>query len=373
MRPTASLHACGFACRWYPSMAGILLIDDRPELLQRLKADVDGRLAGQQVDVKTWMPSLADKDPRGVFEEKAADRTLVVTDYDLTSGGQLGLFGSTIVSWCQQLAIPVADYSRANIGALPKEPDLFELRVPQAADAAGFIASVFLGFRTISEAVAAEKDLVHERSPAAVLSRVLGSAESEADFSLYTLRLGPASGALTSRVVDQKDKSPEAKQRVMAYITGHFLLNAVLRFPGPILSLRAMKAYVASDDAALPEILALFEGARYRGPFSDLDQFFWLSKVDQVLEGLIPEDLVTETNGEQHRIALERALNRTLSRHECPRCKGQNGGFYCPLTAKTVCLRSDCSVGSNSWIPQGARICRIERTFFDEMSPILGL
>ncbi len=356
-------------------MPAILFIDDKPEQVHELTKGVGAELQKQNVELRTWIPTEGD-DPKQVFEEKLSDdTTLVVTDHDLTEG-QTGLFGSTIVEWCQQRAIPVADYSR-QVGALTKEPDLFEIRVPRADDAARFIAGIFRGFDGIRNAVVKDTDLWKERSPAAVLARVVDAPDAEADFALYAVRLAPSSGALTSRVMRAADPdeepSKQAKRDLLAYIVGHLLLNAVLRYPGPILSLRALEAYLATDDAGRRDVLELFEGARYHGPFAELDTFHWLSGIDEILEGIIPDGVSTETNGELHRIALERTLNTSLSQHSCPRCHGQNGGFLCPFTSKTVCLRPDCSVGSNSWIPQGARLCRIEREFFDEWSPVLGL
>lgn len=357
-------------------MPAILFIDDKPEQVEELTEGVGGELKAKAVELRTWIPKKGD-DPKQVFDEKVStDTTLVVTDHDLTEG-QTGLFGSTIVEWCQQRAIPVADYSR-QVGALTKEPDLFEIRVPRADDAARFIAGIFRGFDGIHDLIAKDADLWKERSPAAVLARVVDAPDAEADFALYAVRLASSSGALTSRVMraagPDEEPSKQAKRALLGYIVGHLLLNAVLRYPGPILSLRALQAYLATDDAGNRKVLELFESARYHGPFAELDTFHWLSGIDEILEGLIPDDVSTETNGELHRIAVERALNTTLARHSCPlRCHGQNGGFLCPFTSKTVCLRPDCSVGSNSWIPQGARLCRIEREFFDEWSPILGL
>jgi len=99
-----------------------------------------------------------------------------------------------------------------------------------------------------------------------------------------------------------------------------------------------------------------------------------LDKVQAVLEGLeAGEAAENATVGEMNRAALEKQLGAVLPRHGCTRCQGQNGGFYCPFTKRAVCLRSDCSVGSNGWIPPGARLCRIEKDYFDEWSPLLGL
>jgi hypothetical protein len=354
----------------------ILFIDDKPEQVDSLIDQVRQKLGERNVELRSWVPR--ERDPRKAFDDHlSTDTTLVVTDQDLTEA-QLGLFGSTIVEWCQQRAVPVADYSRA-LGEIKKEPDLFEIRVPRdERKTASFVTGVFHGFDAINNKLEEDNEIALGRSPAAVLARVVNAPDAEADFALYAIRLASASGALTSRVMafadPSKEPSDKEKRAILAYIVGHLLLNSVLRYPGPILSLRALEAYLATNQAGDPKVLDLFKTARYDGPFAELDTFHWLGRVDEILEPLIPEGNLPETNGELHRHVIERALNTELERHPCPeRCKGQNGGYLCPFTQKTVCIRADCSVGSNSWIPQGARICRIEREFFDEWAPVLGL
>lgn len=356
-------------------MPAILFIDDKPDQVDGLIKQVREKLGEDNVELRSWVPTEKDS-KKALGEHLSNDTTLVVTDQDLTEA-QLGLFGSTIIEWCQQRAVPVADYSRA-LGELKKEPDLFEIRVPRDEDkTASFVVGVFRGFDEINRRLEEDTEIAKGRSPAAILARVVDAPDAEADFALYAIRLASASGALTSHVMaftdPEKEPSDKEKRDVLAYIVGHLLLNSVLRYPGPILSLRALKAYLAADQAGDARVLELFRTARYDGPFSELDTFHWLGKVDEILEPLIPEGALPETNGELHRQVIERALNRELERHPCPRCQGQNGGYFCPFTQKTVCIRADCSVGSNSWIPQGARICRIEREFFDEWAPVLGL
>jgi hypothetical protein len=285
------------------------------------------------------------------------------------------------VAWCQTKRIPVGDFSRRTTHPLATEPDLFEFRVPTDPDkSVVFVASVFSGFAAINEALKSRTELLSKRSPAAVLADILGAPADENQFTLYGVRFGTTIGALMDTVTpapDRPEPSPQDKINLLSYIAGHFLLNAVLRFPGPILSQRALKAYVASDEAGTLDVQELFRPATYRGPFCDLDEpFCWLTRVDKILDALmreLPADVNTETSGELHRLAIEKKLGRTLARHACDRCQGVNGGFYCPFTKRTVCERIDCSVGSSSWIPQGAKVCRIERDFFEEWAPIMGL
>jgi hypothetical protein len=362
-------------------MPSILLIDDDSNLLHDLAEKLTALLPQGEADIQMWAPTKDEVDSLGAFNAKVdADTVLVVTDYDLTAQGRTGLFGATIVGWCQARAIPVGDFSRANVSALPKEPNLFEVRVPTETDAAaGFIAGVFKGFRSIRDRISATPGLLKKRSPAGVLAEILGPAEAESQFALYGIRLG-TNAALMDRLMQTGPVGAEPadaeKRSLLSYIVGHVLLNAILRFPGPILSNRALAAYVGAGDSEEGVLADLFAEAQYSGPFSSVARYFWLSKVGASLRNLmeaLPKEFNAETHGEMYREAIETHLRRKLTRHTCPRCSGKNGGFWCPFTGRTVCQRSDCSVGSNSWIPQGAKLCRIERDFYDEWAPILGL
>jgi hypothetical protein len=117
-----------------------------------------------------------------------------------------------------------------------------------------------------------------------------------------------------------------------------------------------------------------FASAIYNGPFASTEPLYWLSDVEGILESLQNGSETDDpaTIGKVNRHILENALKRKFTLHDCPRCHGEEGGFICAFTHKTVCLRSDCSVASNAWIPQGARLCRIEKTYYDEWAPMLG-
>ena len=364
-------------------MNSILLIDDKATVLEELERGLRKLLGPKDAEIRRWSPSKEVTDPRAAFEKLIdKDTVLVVTDQDLTGTGATGLFGSSIVAWCQGLAIPVGDYSRALQSKLPKEPNLFEVRVPPDPDrAASLIAAVFRGFARIREQLAANKDLLAKRSPAAAIAGLLDVQALESQFALYGVRLGATSAALVERFVStaapDKEPTEEEKRALLAYIVGHLLLNAVLKFPGPIASATELSGYLGVAPGEMAEIGKLLEAAVYKGPFSEVCTYYWVSKVDDLLRPLIDAlketEAKTETHGERHRVALEQKLGKKLKRYDCPRCHGQNGGYWCPFTSHAVCQRPDCSVGANSWVPQGARLCRIERGFYDEWAPILGI
>ena len=148
----------------------------------------------------------------------------------------------------------------------------------------------------------------------------------------------------------------------------------MLKYPGPILSDKALCAYFACDVADADSLMKLFKGAAYSGPFSRDGRYVWREDIDQVVldELSAGQPLAAGSDAELFRLVAERMLHAKLHNHGCPRCGGTLGGFLCPFTTRAVCLREDCSVAAVGWIPQGAQLSRIEKTYFEEWAPLLG-
>ncbi|WP_439365114.1 hypothetical protein ACNJYD_01265 [Bradyrhizobium sp. DASA03005] len=363
------------------AMPRILLVDDKQEVLDALQAAVRKQLEGTDVEVDVWLPSIDDGDPIQKLDSLISPSTvLVATDYDLTSKVR-GLFGLTVVARCQQKLVPVGDFSRGNIDALPKEPSLFELRVPNTDDeGASFIASTFHGFAGMWAALKSDDALIQKNkvSLAAVLASLLHRPELENQFALYMARLGAANSSILERIKEfsgPADPSVEDKRRLLVYVLGHVLCNAILKYPGPILSTKALTAYCATADDESAELSELFKAAAYEGPFGQFSKFFWRDAVDEIIEQLSAGVNVQQSQSfaEFNRRVIEEHIQRPLSDHSCSRCGGKNGGFWCPFTQRPVCMREDCSVPTTSWVPQGAQLCRVEKDFYEEWAPLLGL
>jgi hypothetical protein len=367
-------------------LPSILLVDDKEEVLVGLREALSTLLPATEVDVRCWQPGSGnDEEPDETFAGKVDDDTvLVATDYDLTGNGMKGLFGLTIVGWCQSRSIPVGDFSRGHTDELPEEPNLFELRVPPTdAEGAEFIASAFRGFQSIRLALKADPEPLASRggSLAGVLARLLGRPQLDDQFALYMIRLGMANSALVQRLrdsgADSKAPTDVEKIRVLTYVLGHVLLNSVLKFPGPLLSSEALCAYVGAGKPESNVLDEVFSDCRYSGPFSESASYYWREDVDVIIDAagsaLAEQDF--DGFGDFNRAALELLLDRELTRHVCERaqCGGRKGGFLCPFTHRPVCERADCSVSSSSWIPQGADLSRVERDYYEEWAPLLGL
>ena len=361
------------------SAPALLIVDDIEANLVSLAEHLRERLPEFQIG--TWQPQEDEGSPADAFDRYVGEDTeLVVTDYDLTTTVK-GLFGLSIVGWCQNRGIPVGEYSRANVAALPHEPNLFELRVPTDEDAAvRFVACVFKGFRELRTRINDSPELVAEGGSLAwVLSVLLGRASLESQFAAYMSRLNAANAALveTLRSAVEGGKKPDDafKQRLLTYVLGHVLVNSVLKYPGPVINEEVLCAYLTTTSESFPDVAELFEDARYLGPFSEENSLYWRDDVDRVLDELGEKFDLGEIDsfGDFNRRVIEVSIGDDLALHKCERCDGRRGGFWCPFTRKTVCERSDCSVPGSSWIPLGASLCRVERDFFDEWSPILGL
>ena len=363
------------------AQASVVLIDDKEGPLRELEEALNGLLADEDVVVRVWKPANG-QDPRETFDELVDNNTvLVVTDYDLTKSGLTGLFGVSIVSWCQSRFIPVGNFSRGSVDNLPREPNLFELRVPtDIQEAASYTATMYRGFRDVGDKFnSGAVDMESADSPAQALAEVIGRPPLEGQIALYMSLLGAANASLLDSlrsVLSPTRQVPKTeKSSLLSYVVGHVLANAVIRYPGPILSVQALCAYLATTDAEGVKVAEMFSAARYDGPFSAERKLYWRSDVDAIIMHHAPSigDASFETSGEFNRAVVESILSRSLDNHGCPRCSGTKGGYLCPFTERPVCERSDCSVAANSWIPSGADVCRVERDFYDEWAPLLGL
>ena len=211
-----------------------------------------------------------------------------------------------------------------------------------------------------------------------MLAALLERPHLESQFALYMSRLGAANAGLVERLRAMNAEAGDdlkPMQKLMGYLLGHVLANSILKFPGPLLSDSALAAYCATNVSEADALAGLFERARFIGPFSQVGRFFWREDVDGIIDALSADVEAGDNAGfaDFNRAVVEKALDRRLAMHGCDRCGGEKGGFWCPFTKRPVCERGDCSVPSSSWIPQGAQLTRVERDFYEELAPLMGL
>ena len=360
----------------------ILLIDDVDRYLEPLLMTLKEAVPEDVANVEGWMPKGDDGDPEDVLNKYFENGLMfVVTDFDLTKKGMLGFQGPSVQHWCQRKLIPVGDFSRARTKDLPKEPSLFQFRVPLGGDreASLYIASVFTGFRDIRSWLNNNKV---EESLSNTMARMLDRASLEPELSLYFSRLFTSNTAIRDYLLVKRDGDEvlSAMLDVVAYVIGHVLLNLVMAFPGPILTCKVLAAYLSTTEEEALLFVENAEVKRYGGPFWETQPMFWKNEVDDALLDAAGEEIaedVASDLAEFNRWALAKVLGRDPTRHDCRRegvnCDGRYGGYWCPLTGRTVCLREECSISSKAWIPDGADLCRVEADYFQEYAPLLGL
>ena len=357
------------------SKRSILIVDDKKEYLTGLAEGLKKRLP--DYEIVTWQPNEHEGPPNEKFENLVSIHTeMVVTDYDLTTAVK-GLFGLAIVAWCQHQGIPVGEYTRLPTAALPQEPNLFELRVPTNEDsAADYITGVVNGFGDLRDRIERNVELVTTRgSLASVLATILERPKLENQFAAYMSRPNAANAFLIGSLTTDSNPGDDTKRRLFTYLLGHLLVNSVLKYPGPILTSEMLGAYLAIGHESFEEVKSYFKSAKYSGPFGEGKCFYWREDVDDILDEF-GEEVGTEdlgSFGDFNRRVVERLVEGDVSSHECARCDGKKGGFWCPFTNRAVCERSDCSVTGSSWIPTGAQLCRFRCWPYHEWSPILSL
>ena len=361
----------------------ILLIDDEPEKIRTLEKNLKKELEGDRVEVNLWIPEL-DSEPEEYFADINKGNTeLVITDYDLTKKGLRGFQGSNVRNWCQEKLIPVADFTRGKHTSLPDEPDLFGMRVPTTSeeDALKFIIGIYRGFTKIRVESSRLLEETPSTSISAITARVLGRPELEPNLSLYFSRLASSKPwprkQLQSFAESHKGNHQSVVADLLSYIIGHVIQNLILAFPGPLMNLPVLGAYLSILKPDANKFTEKTELATYTGPFCELEPYYWRSDVDTKIDELIDNTDKTLPDGLErlNRFAVEVVLGNEAGFHDCDRdgCKGKLGGFWCPFTKRPVCSRNDCSEPNTAWIPDGADLCRVERVFFDEFAPLLGL
>ena len=347
----------------------VLVIDDEQPRLEQLVAAIQAELQG--IRVKAWQPEKVENSLER-FNSEVPSVGLIVTDQDLTKAGS-GLLGSTITTWAQDTFLPVCNFSRQPQRKLPRESNFFELRVPREEDEqerARYIARIYHGFDQLRTYI----EEADEAQPTAkLLADSMGTPELQDDLAPYLTSVGYASSSFMQTVL-AAGTPPTGRDRdnFLAFILGHILVNAVLEFPGPIISQTTLAAYCAMSDRISEQLATLFADAAYIGPFSAPNMYFQRRLVDAHIDELAVDlDDQPDEPDQYNRKVVQRAL-KLAAPHGCQRCNGTRGGLWCPFTKRAVCNRADCSVASNTWIPRGATLCRVEREYFDEWAPLLG-
>ena len=345
----------------------IAIIDDKPDELAHLAEGI--RTLAPALKIETVFPE------QRRFQAQLADvlkskPTLVASDRDLTEAVDL-LFGSFVVDECERHLVPIVQYTRRQIEADIAPRSVFSLRLgPVREQWPRLLAALASGFDLVRQRVHSIEALERARGLGEVLAHVVGRDASELELAKYATRLGRATESFRQASPSTPQAHREFLEDHLTYLCGHLLINSVLAFPGPLVSKEALAGYFAVHGTEVDALAEDLASARYTGPFDSFDAYFWRDTLDEWVASHAAE--VHDDLGHERRAAAQLAIGRDLRRHDCDRCQGDLGGFWCPSTRRPVCLRADCSVDTDAWVPAGASLCRTERDFYDMFSPVVG-
>lgn len=299
---------------------------------------------------------------------------LVLLDSDLSRMSN-GIAQSMCRQAFQEVGLPVCRYKKRH--STTKTRELQDLRrtaregasavwVPndfvQSDNLAGrlmpWLVAIGDGFRVLREALRADESLLHKsQGPAGILAVALKRPSAKADFLGYTAQNFFFFGAPAGEDEDDPASQPID---VLATQLGYWLFNYILRFPGPILSCGAAAAYLNVQPQVLESepMKALIAPARYEGPFSRVEEFYWRDELATLLDNL---------DGDIAKAEQLKDLNLQRIDPDNP----GSSAFFCVLTQQPI---ADTDAAPNpDWIPPGAQLARIQCNLYDQLGPMLSI
>ena len=359
------------------SKDSILLIDDNAEKLDKVSSVLSKKLKPKGVEVRNWIPSIENFNSiENIDNMLKRNPILVVTNYGLP-GGLKNVYGPAVVNSCKANLIPVGEFSnQVNLDFLQK-PNLFDIRIScESREIPTYITHIYSGFKTIRKFLDTSTGILNSNLHLSeIIAGILGRKELHYEFYRYTENMDRAGNNLFIYMTEHSNSTNSSKQKVLknmlSYVIGHLILNSILKFPGPIISENALCSYLSIKKPTDGTLSKVFAKAKYKGPFSKLDQYYWRRDVDTILynkSANINGDYPGE--GAYNRAILNN-LGVPVEAFNCKKCSGDRGGYFCPFTKKTVCADTSCSVSTEGWVTLGADLCRIERNFHDKWSPLL--
>lgn len=133
------------------------------------------------------------------------------------------------------------------------------------------------------------------------------------------------------------------------------MVNQLLEYPGVLVNSVAAASYLGIEVDAFrqnEDVRAAFEEARYNGPFSGIEDYWWTAELDNILA----ENSTVEDEGTVSAMEFLSREGIDVERVECIE-DHPGAGFYCILEDVPVC--ESHSVSPEAWIPAGASLSRL--------------
>lgn len=364
-------------------MCNVLIIEDQFETIQRYKGlAVDSGLKFFSPDDVGLSRDVAPKEGVSVEEQladflKAAiyyhDIDLVLLDTDLSRQRELHTHSSYKAALLN-IGMPVCRYQKGGRPvALSMLPQL-QRTIRDGASAIWIPRSLVSGdreselvprliainsaFKAIEATLLKKPSLVEEQhSPNDVIAEVLGDVNLSYEF------LGYAAQNLVYFSTPEADSVEYLISKTKRYATqlGYWLFNYILTFPGPILNRSAAAAYLNVMPIEFDRNIKfanLLESARYKGPFDEVEPYYWRSKLSELAE-LAGGDIAG--HADLCDVAIERIDQED----------GAVQSYICMLSGEAI--RQDQAALSPDWVPSGASEAKIKEEVLDQLGPLAGI
>ncbi len=295
---------------------------------------------------------------------------LIVCDRDLAGlNNYTGLSATNVLDVANELNIPICLYARGlyqDILEKVRRWSEFEiiLNVSEGFRNVGNECKIILnGFQTIEGSYKSIKKRTN-RTFADIISKILNRAYLKDKFALY----GSGNEQMLAKILPYFNKNKrkiEDENRRIAKLLGYWLWSSIMRFPGVILNQTTTASFLNINEEQFMkrgEIQALFKKAIYKGPFGNIDKYWWRDSL---------EDILIEKKCEDGLQLAEKNKISSIKGCACSVDPNKRAGYYCMITEKPVSAEE--SFSNISWFPAGADLARISKPIFEELAPWIGL
>ncbi len=366
-------------------MCNVLIIEDQADTIDKFKGYAAGTGLTFFSPAEAGLTTTQMDREGGAIEEQLAEFLkgtirdnaidLVLLDSDLARQPELQSHSSYKAA-LRDVGMPVCRYQKGgrsvNLAMLPQLqrtirdgasaiwiPRVFVSTGPEAQEKlVPRLKAISAAFKSIEAALFAQPGLLEKQhSPTDVLAAVLGDANLSYEF------LGYAGQNLTFFAKPEEDSEEHLISETKRYATqlGYWLFNYILMFQGPILSQSAAAAFLNVDPNEAIQCDAfwhLLDEARYDGPFSEVEPYFWRTKL---------VDLAATAGGDI--INHERLQGAKLTRVDQDPDAVQ--AFVCMISGEAI--TQDQAAPNPDWVPTGASEARIKEEVLDELGPLAGI
>lgn len=362
-------------------MCNVLIIEDQDDIIVKFKKLAEKTeltfLSPEEVGLtklqKGIQESVEEQLARHLKDKIAEfDIDLVLLDTDLSREQDLQTHSSYKAA-LRELGMPVCRYQKGGsdsvFALLPQlqrtiRDGASAIWVPRALvsgnrehELVARLIALSNGFKSIRKALEEHAELLEKaHSPTEVLAVVLGDVDRSYEF------LGYAAQNLVYFAKPEADVEAHQISKIQRYSTqlGYWLFNYIITFPGPILKQDAALAHLnihpdASSQGALSSVI---ESSRYQGPFDDVEQYFWRSKLVDILE----------------RFDGDITSHPDLKDVELKRIDSEDPGspaYICMLSGYPI-TRHEAATNPD-WVPSGASEAKIKDDVLDELGPLAGI